>query len=265
VFRLIKIFYFLYLMLIGSLTQAFSQQGYLHIDCQHPGLNVKLNESTIGFTPIATLPLIAGTYRLSVTHPDKVDWKNEDWTEQILIVAEDTTIVRPQFQQQIILRSTPFDATVFLNNDFLGYTPLYFNFPLTDDKMIFITKEGYESISISASEIKSSTVDVSLKQINPLKKALQSSNKQQEKRLSKNAKISYGLMALSIGAGITSVYFKDQANKHYDRYLTAQNINDMNRYYNTCKKNDRYSSISLGLFEVTFVLSFYTLFKTIGD
>ena len=239
----------------------FSQQGFLKIDSPEFGLIVTLNDSLAGTTPLELLKIDCGPYELKISNPKKGLWKNNDWLQQINIVANDTTTVKAVFNRTIIIRSTPYDAKILLDNKHIGNTPLYFELPSSNNRLLLIKKKYFEPYRIDLFKNPVSTINVSLKPIGNLPNHFHNIQFQKEKKLQRNKKLAYALMAVAICSGLATVYFKDKAELKYNQYLTAGNVKDMNRYYADTKKFDKIYSISLGVFEVSFVLSFYFLIK----
>ena len=242
----------------------FSQEGFLKIESPQAGLIITLNDSIIGKTPLALLKINCGTYRLSVLNPQKGIWKNDDWLQQIQIVAEDTTIVKPVLKQKLIIRSNPFDAQVLIDNKYIGNTPIYLDLPPSKERVLIIKKERYKPYLINLLNNTPSTLNITLEPITKLQKSFHKIQVKKEKKFHQNKKLTYTLMAFTICTGFATAYFKNQAELKYEQYLIAGNIEDMNRNYNDTKRLDKISSVSLGIFEVSFVLSFYFLIKTVG-
>lgn len=241
----------------------FSQEGFLKIECRQSGLIVTLNDSIIGTTPTAILKIKSDTYQVSVLNPHRGIWKQNDWTQQIQILPGDTTVVNPIFVRQLIIRSKPFDAQVFIENQFVGNTPLYLDLPLSKNGMLLIKKECYKPLLVNPATIASSSLLVTLEPYNDLHRSLTLNKKLKEKKFNRNKKLTYSSLALTISSGFIAAYLKNQAELKYEQYLTAGNLQDMNRYYNDSKRLDKFSSISLGIFEASFLLSFYFLIKTV--
>lgn len=252
------------LILILSQNPSFSQYGFLKITCSIPELTVVANDSLLGYTPLPILTLKAGSYLLFITNPKRKLWLHEDWIRQIQIHAEDTTSVEPLFNTPIHIRSIPFDAEVYLDEFYLGKTPLFFDLSKLDGELIKIKKDRYKTHTIPLRSIESLSSQVKLlpyieqKQAN-IQRLSEYSNKQRQFQ-----KMTYSLMALTICSGFATAYLKNQAELEYDRYLMAGNVQEMNRRFNNAKRFDKLSSISLGIFEASFASAFYFLIRTVN-
>jgi hypothetical protein len=58
-------------------------------------------------------------------------------------------------------------------------------------------------------------------------------------------------------SGVTSAYFKDQANKEFDRYLQSKNPSSLS----TTNRLDREAAISLVISQISFVVLSYLLLR----
>lgn len=254
-------FLFAYLLLFWVVPALFCQTGFLKIDVEQTDLTVTLNDSLLGVTPLPILELKSGIYEFAISNPYKGLWKHDDWIQKIEIHPADTTVIKPTFKRSLILMTNPFDAQVFFNNQHLGNTPQYFDLP--DDKkgQLLILKESYKPFVINLDTVTASTLKIDLTRNIELQRSLAFNTINKEMKIQRHKKLTYSLMALTIASGFASVYLKNQAEKNYNQYLRAGNLKDMNRYYRNAKNFDKYSSVSLGVFEVSFAFSMYLLIK----
>ena len=66
---------------------------------------------------------------------------------------------------------------------------------------------------------------------------------------------------LMISFGALAYYFQDRADDNYSKYLEAENISEMNKYYDETKKFDRYSRISYIGIEIGFCFNVWSLIE----
>ncbi|MBD3288703.1 PEGA domain-containing protein [candidate division KSB1 bacterium] len=250
-------------ILVIILTFAASlsaQTGYLKIDTPDSGLVISINDSAVTKTPVQPLNLLPGDYDVIVTNPKKGFWRYNDWTRTVTIEPTDTTVIQPQFSLNVIIRTTPFDARVYLNNEYIGSTPLYYEIADPENAVFMIKKSKYRPETIAPDTIESAAINIDLKPIADQRSpVLQRSSKNQT--ISSNKKFIYSLFAFTIASGFTAAYLKDRADKKYNQYLSTASLQKMNEYYEDSKMLDTYSSISLGMFEVSFAVSLYYLIK----
>lgn len=246
-------------------TPAFTQHqqdpGYLKINYDSSGIEIRLDNKPVGLTPLPIITLPAGTYQVSARHPNAYIWGNFDWQDSIKISSRDTSIIQPDFNRTVYVKTNPFDAQVFLDNELAGETPL----PLSinsHNSFLLLKKAGYKDSLIAIRQVTGGYLNVTLTENGDtlgLENIKIIKMRKSEKRYKQGA---YSLWGLSILAGLTTVYLKDQADRKYEQYLTAGSHREMNKYYRDAKKYDRYSYISMGILQGCFVLSFYFLKKS---
>ena len=72
-------------------------------------------------------------------------------------------------------------------------------------------------------------------------------------------------LAVAVAANIAGQQYIQQADRQYDRYLTAGNPTDMNRYFNRSTTLDRNAGYSFILFEAALVTSIRTFFFSLAQ
>lgn len=237
--------------------------GFLKIQSDSLRVEIFLNNKTLGFTPLPILALPAGKYQITSSHPNPYIWGNLDWRDSILVVAYDTLIVRPKFKSIITIRTNPFDAEIYLDDDLIGHSPLSIPIDLASDKLLVIKKEGFHDQLVRLSDLKNNSVQIDLIR-NQFNWELTQAKYRQQKLLKKYYRsISYSLWGLSIITGLSTVYFKDRADDYYQQYLIAGSMQQMNKYYRDTRRYDRYTYISLAALQACFGLSFYFLMKSL--
>lgn len=241
-------------------TTLLSQTGYIKIVSPDSGLIVTIDDSVFAKTPSEPFALEKGNHRIGVSNPRKGLWHYNDWTSEVTIEPGDTLIVAPEFKKNIIIRTNPFEAGVYLNDKYLGTTPLYHEVDDPANSVFLLKKLNHVSFIIETDTLTKSTINIELKPIEEQLPLVVQGYLQNEV-ISGNKKVVYSLFALTIASGFSAAYLKDRADKKYSQYVSAGSLHKMNKYYDDSKKLDNYSSISLGLFEVSFVVSLYYLIK----
>lgn len=244
--------------------QTSEAAGYLKIISDSSGIELRLNNKLLGYTPLPIISLRPGNYQLCALHPNPYLWGNLDWQDSIQIIANDTLIVQPKIKTFLFIRTDPFGAEIFLNNERQGETPLAILLNSDNNpQQMLIKKEGYKDYPVNLGEMSNNYLTVNLSPNNRLTN-LDAIHLQEQIHLKRRyRKLSYGFWGLSIITGLTTVYLKDQADNKYQQYLVAGSLSEMNNYYNESKRFDRYSYVSLGLLQGCFVLSFYFLMKSL--
>ncbi len=259
-------FIFLYVWLNHAVTgMAYSPDtntGYLYIKGRH--ITAFTVDDSLFRTPV-TMPVVVdtGLHNICVFNPRRGTWQYNDWTTSVYIEPGDTVSVSPEFTRPLTIQSDPFDARVFLNDSLLGTTPLYINLPPSASGNLIIEKQLYLPIQIALDSLNSGILKVELPRDNDAYLLFQKTFNKQRQTFNRRKITTYSLMALTLCTGVTTAYLKEKAEKKYEQYLHSSDIETMNRYFAETRRMDKYAGISLGIFEVSFTLSFYYLFKTV--
>ena len=121
------------------------------------------------------------------------------------------------------------------------------------------TSEGFKNYKIGLNQLQNNFINIQLNK----KNNLYNLHKIKFNKLkSRYRKLSYSLFGLSLISGFSSIYFKNQADQNYNKYLTNGSLNNMNNYFQKSKKYDRYTNTALGVLQGCFLLSFYFLMKS---
>ena len=245
-------------------SQAPQKSGYLKIESDSAGIEIYLDHKLMGYTPLSIIALAPGEYLISAYHPKRFVWGNMDWQDRIKIAPDDTSIVTPEFQTALNIRTQPFDAAVFINNEFQGNTPLLLAIPPSNGNTLVLRKDGYRDFFVDLNEVKSASLNIKLIDDSE-SNGFKITNETYRKKLKQHyRKIAYSLWGLSILSGLSTIYLKDQADEKYRRYLSAGSLADMNTYYRDSKRFDQYSYGSFGVLQGCFLLSFYFLMKSLN-
>jgi len=257
------------LILCSVASQVFSQPqgnlGYLKIDYDSTGIEIQLNNKTLGLTPLPIIMLTPGTYKIFARHPKPYLWGTFDWQDSIKIVSDDTLIIQPQFVKILFIKTDPFDADVFLNNKLMGQSPLSISFYSVDSSQLLVKKNGYENYGIDLNQVTSDYLNIILTE-NQRKLGLKDFQLlSQKKSKHRYKKLAYSFWGLSILTGLSTVYLKDQADEKYQQYRVAGSLKDMNKYYQDAKRLDRYTYVSMGILQGCFILASYFLMKSYSE
>jgi hypothetical protein len=259
-----SILFFHSVLFVSSLIcQTPENFGYLRVAADSIGIEIRLNDQLLGYTPLPIICLPPGNYQIVARHPNPYVWGNFDWQDSVTIVPHDTLTAHPVFKTLIAVRTNPFDASVFLNNEYQGNTPLAIPINSHKNFQLLLKKDGFQDYLIDLNQVRSNFLTVDL--IKNYRQLNLNQFEQQQRRRSKHRyrAATYSLWGLSILTGLSTVYLKDQADGKYRQYLVAGSLRDMNKYYNDSKRYDRYSYVSLGVLQGCFMLSFYFLMKSL--
>jgi hypothetical protein len=240
-----------------------AQNGYgiLVLQTGYNGLEVRIDGTLVGKTPVSPFALPAGDHRLLVSHPDRGSWMARDWVRDISIAEDDTLSQDVVFTLYYAIRSEPFGAKVMVEDRAAGETPLYYS--LLEDKIeqVTLTKPGFHDTTFTVGGNGRKTFDIRLRQSSDsIKTGVQLTTEKIEKTTNKTPALYIG-GALMLVSGAAAFYFKQQANDSYDQYLQTGNPDDLSGYYNDANSYDRLFRVSFAGFNASLVFTVYTLLK----
>ncbi|MBN2010767.1 hypothetical protein JW960_15580 [candidate division KSB1 bacterium] len=241
-----------------------AQNGFLRIDNYKSGYKIVLDDSVLIHTLTNVVLVDTGWHNVTVLNPRRGIWNFNDWADSIHIAINDTAVISPVFSKPLNIQSDPFDAQVFLNDSLIGTTPLHIELNADATGVIRIQKDFYTSITFLLDSLNSGTINIELPLQSNEKSLFEQSIKTEQKSVKHRQITTISLMAFTVFSGITTAYLKDQAEQRYEKYMTAGDPASMNRYLDESKRLDKYAAISMGVFEVSFTVSFISLFRTVA-
>lgn len=228
-----------------------SRTGWVTVQSQPPGASVFLDSAFVGQTPLNRLPVRAGDHALRIFYPSPSEW-NAFVQEKTLHLDAGTEIESSfAFGSFLLLHSVPSGAFVLYQGKEIGKTPLLYrsNTPLQGSVTVGLKEYENETIAI-----RSTPSVVRLKPVHDI-------------QVSPELFVEYpsdwgprrwttlGSAASMVISGVAAAYFKDKANKQFERYTATNNpalLASTHRY-------DRYSLISLVVTQITFAILTYSL------
>ncbi|MFQ5823119.1 MAG: PEGA domain-containing protein [bacterium] len=241
--------------------QESEDRGYLILETRHRNLAVQIDNKFVGFTPLDVIELSPGLHKVYVTNPNRINWLDQDWYADVRISTRDTLRIQVIFKKSYSINSQPYGATVFFENRKFGETPIFFNLNEYEVGIITLTKFGYKDTSFTIGQSELRFFNITLK---PQKKALDLSQLSSKFGLSKKPQSKlylYSTMGLSLISGALALYFRNKGNSSYNHYLETGDVELMNKYLNDAKRFDKFAAVSFGVFQVSFVVSFYLFLK----
>lgn len=250
------------LVIFPSLLQG-QELSYLKVATDSAGILILCDGKMLGATPLPVISLLAGEHQIVALNPRRFSWGNPDWSQQLNFPPAETLIVAPRFLRQVFIQTEPYGADVYVNEAWQGTTPLILLLDDTTAYQFHVKKNGYETQHLQFDPCRTHNLKL---QLTPSRLDAAPTRQKSVKPMAqvRQRRLTYGLWGLSILTSLAAVYFKDQADEKYQRYLQAGSLKDMNRYFNDAKRFDCYSNISLASVQGCFVLSFYFLIKSVN-
>ncbi|NOZ62457.1 MAG: hypothetical protein GXO74_12340 [Calditrichaeota bacterium] len=243
-------------------TKRSVRTGFVRIQTERDSVEILLDDKKVGTTPLPPFLATVGKHSVTALNPQRYLWGQFDWRREIYVAPAETLTVRPKFVEIIVFRSQPDGAQVYANDKLIGETPIYFIKKVAAGTEFTIRKTNYYPETVTFNGKYPAFFNIQLSRNEKEFQRQQLMLHLQKRRQSHYRKATYGLWALSAFSGLSSIYFKQQANKNYHNYLGSSSLNKMNRYFDNSLKYDNDSNIALGVFQGCFLLSFYMLYQS---
>jgi len=234
--------------------------GIINVYSGDDSINIFLDGQFIGTPPIQSYHVSEGLHVLQALPANPRVWGKNVWNQDFEIKAGDSININITLPQHYYINSTPFGANIIYQDSTLGTTPHFFTLPDSSRGIIVLRKAGYLDYIIKLSNKKTNFFDVRLnldKQSEEEKIKFSTSLQIKQKR---RKILTYSVLGLSVVSGLTTIYFRREADQSYQRYLSSGHPLEMDRFYNETQDFDDYAAISYGIFQVSFVTSLYLLF-----
>ncbi len=234
--------------------QSDSTAAWLGIECEFKGLDVFIDGTCIGTTPLSATLCPSGSHIIRVEHPQPSSWLDEDWKTEIALQPGETKWLDVHFQRRVWISSDPPGAAVFLGETRLGETPLSVVLQAQEQSTVSLMKEGYEPLQKTLSTLTPSVLHMDLR--NQISDWIAG---QDTRRFKKTWIVAAGVVALLAGA--TGAYLKHRADRAYENYSNVGHPDTMERYFDSAKRLDTLSGVFYGLGEVILGISLFYVIK----
>jgi len=193
-----------------------SCKGTLIIETDRKGSEIYLNQQMAGIGR-AEVELEPGSYEVKVKETDK-EWDSQTLIQTVKLNECNTLRISFKFDEEIYLQTEPQDASVYVGDSLIGYTPLYLSYGY---KSLQLKKPGYESKVVSLNDF-STNHPFTLNYIGEV----------EDKSFYEKDLFKY-LVAGIVVLGGTSAYFKLKADKKFDTYKISgeQDLLDQTHQY----------------------------------
>ena len=237
------------------------EDGYLMLETKHEGLEVRIDGRFIGLTPLGFVALPPGQHKVRISPPAPGNWLDAGWFDNVRILPADTLRVPVVFETSYSIRSMPYEAKVLLDSEKIGLTPIFFKLFENEGKNVTLSKQGFADTTFAVGLGEKRFFDVKLKRhledIEISRAAMNDklrSNSRSKRRL-------YTAGGLALVSGALALYFREKGNDRYDRYRSTGEPGAADRFFADAKRYDRFAAAAFGVFQVSFVASFYFFLK----
>ncbi len=235
-------------------------EGYLSLQTKHKGLEVQVDGQFVGYTSDEVITLTEGTHKVTVRHPDRSNWLDEDWFANVRIQPGDTLRVPVVFKKSYSINSRPYGASVYLEDEYIGETPIYFQLLENEVGKVRISKSGFKKKVLTVGDSEQQFFDVTLKR-KPTAVDTTVTKKGDDLQDSNFKVYLYSAIGLAAVSGGLALYFRNEANNKFDQYQNTGDPELFETFFDDAERYDRYAAISFGVFQASFIASFYLLLK----
>jgi len=168
----------------------------------------------------------------------------EPLSDEIFLATTLDSSTKVDFSNTVYINSIPYGAHIKSSSEHIGITPLYLSYDKYWGKRLQLVKEGYEPYEFI------------LKGKDPV--VIRLREKEGEAQLrekpdlssiapKKYTKTKFALLATTVVSHWASFYFKNQADKEFQKYLTSADPDEMKKHQDRTKQFDRLSEVALGI------------------
>lgn len=201
--------------LISPLTLA--QTGRLTVESKPPGATVFVDSLYAGTTPLRDYETTAAPHTLRLVYPGLTSWLAVTKTMPIEVRAGQEVRYDIELGSIFTILSTPSGATVLFQEHELGTTPLLYRSESPLSGMLLLNKNGFEAATLPLAP---SYPFLSRIELKPLSNTHQPPEVLPPDYLDSVSPrwATYVAASTMILSGVLSAYWKDRANRDFDRY-----------------------------------------------
>ncbi len=241
--------------LFGQISQHHDSLGAVTVLTDPPGADLFVDSMFVGKSPLHGVAVEPGSHYIKAFYPSVFSW-NASGTVGTLEVAEAGNYeIHLVLGKVLNVQTDPSGDTVLYDGKFLGVTPLYLRGISSVTGDLIIQKSGYDSLTVPLDKIKEGFLRLQLRPANGPGASLSPGDLRGPDYAAMDHWPTYVSGLTMIVSGVTSAYFKDQANKEFDRYLALNDPSSLS----TTNRLDRKAAISLVICQISFVVLSYLL------
>ena len=237
------------------------EHGYLMLETKHQGLEVRIDGRFIGITPLGYVVLPPGLHKVRISPPVPGNWLDGGWLENVRISPADTLRVPVVFVTSYSIKSTPYEAKVLLDSDEIGQTPIFFKLFENERKYVTLSKQGFADTTFAVGLAERRFFDIKLKRRMEDPEISEAAKSDKLRNGSRSKLRLYAASGLALVSGALALYFREKGNDRFDRYRSTGEPGAADRFFADAKRYDRFAAAAFGIFQVSFVASFYFFLK----
>jgi hypothetical protein len=222
-----------------------------------PGADLYIDSTYVGKSPLQQMSIQRGSHRIKAFYPSVFSWNASVKEEALEVPDTGNCEKRLVLERTLTIQTEPPEGDVLYNGKALGVTPLYVRGTSILGGNLVVQKSGYDSLTIPSNEIKEGFLRLQLRPAGGPGATRPEGDLRGPDLVATDHWPTYVSGLTMIFSGVTSAYFKDQANREFDRYLLSKDPASLSR----TNKLDREAAISLVISQISFVVLSYFLLR----
>ncbi len=241
----------LFFLLVFLSSISLAQERKINIVSNIDSARVYINSQFKGFTPLNEIISDQDTALLCVTDEEITLWSAQKIATTV-VINKDTTFSFI-FRNRLNIVSSPAEAKVFIDDRFIGNSPLFVTYEKGKSSVLKISKENFESRVVQLDSVLTKSINVYLQ---PLYENRSETSSRDSHEISGSNLITY-LIIGGVAAGLVSGYTKMKADNLEKEYKAKKSDKLKSDIYTL----DTISNLSLILFEGCLISVNYLLLK----
>ncbi|MBM3265553.1 MAG: PEGA domain-containing protein [candidate division Zixibacteria bacterium] len=233
--------------------------GYLDLTSVPNGQPVYIDDAPAGPTALMRYPLAPGKHRIRIPHPNRTDWDARDWAQDIHVSSGETIRLHVPFTGPVSVTTDPFDAVVFVDERYVGSTPVRLSDLAPGPHALLVRKSGYEEIrrTLVVADTSRQTLSFTLIPETGPHRTTVSVHADWNGRRQKI--IGYAAMGVGAVFGGLALHASREADRAYERYLNTADPVALESAFRRAARYDTRASRYVVVAQVNFATSFYFL------
>jgi len=220
---------------------AIEELGWIDVRSEPSGLVVLVDGDSVGCTPLDGVAVAPGTHKIGVIPTGRRAFATKPVERRLDVRAGQTSLIELRYPRTVNVTSTPFGASAFLDDRYVGRTPFLFELPDSDEGTLELRLAGHEPVRVAVGLLRTAGAHWSaMLAANPSAPPLNTT------RIDRGgwAWWRYGLL---VGAGVGAVLgvrLEMEADEAYDSYRSHGNLDRQRELHRRAERYDEYSLAS---------------------
>lgn len=232
-----------------------AQTGRLTVESKPSGATVFIDSVLVGATPLREYETTSGPHTLRLVYPHPTSWLAVTKTVPIEVRTGQAAHYDIELGSVFTIHSTPSGASVLFQNRELGTTPLLYRSDSPLSGTLILKKDGFEPAAIPIAQEHVVPSRIELKPLSTEPNRLPDVLPPDYLDSVSPRWATYVAASTMILSGVLSAYWKDRANRDFDRYSLTKDP----ALLASTQRLDRRSGIAITISHVSFAALAYLL------